>query len=159
MSVGQVFGSGLAGWSWLRVSQWGCSQMSGCSHGKGWRWPLKDCRFEKRQKKSTGRALFDCLVCPRSLPLLFHLLFLKTITAGLWPEYYYPHFTDKGPDQGRAGYLPTEPGVQQGLPGIKVCRDANFSGCPPPDGMAFEGKTDSVKDLNFLIFWIQDGKP
>lgn len=58
----------------------------------------------------------------RSVPAGFHILSPLSIIAGLWPEYYYSHFTDREPDSDWAGHLPTEPSYP-GLSGTKAWGD------------------------------------
>lgn len=98
--------------------------------------------LRKDRGRARSQALSDCLVCTRSLLVGFHILSLSllSIVAGLWPEYYYPHFTDKEPDTERAGYLPTEPGFTWAGLASKQGEMHNLSGCPPHDGMAYKGK-------------------
>lgn len=85
----------------------------------------------RRDRGSTrAEALSDCLVSGGSLPAGFHILSPLSIIVGLWPEYYYSHFTDREPDSDWAGYLPTEPSYP-GLPGTKAWGDTRPLGMTP----------------------------
>ena len=98
---------------------------------------------------ATSQEPANCVSCISPLIVL----------AGWWAEYYCPHSTDKEPDSERVGYLLTEPGYGQVSLATQTWGNTDSSGCPPPDGMAYKGKAEFVKDLNSLISWNQDGEP
>lgn len=111
--------------------------------------------LRRDRRRARAKAPLDCLVFARGLPIVFHLLcpfscHRRLVTWVLLLPFYRKRTWL------REGRLPANRArVPPGLPSTKVCRDANFSECPPLDRTAYEAKTDFVKDLIPLFLEIR----